>query len=94
MAARQVNKQKQAEEREERMNRRRSGVASSQYQPAEPKRKKRKTKREELPALPEPEHPLSEYEKLRLKKIQRNQDKLASLGLLTEKDRQQQVYQV
>mmetsp|Transcript_31863 Transcript_31863/g.54359 ORF Transcript_31863/g.54359 Transcript_31863/m.54359 type:complete len:594 (+) Transcript_31863:108-1889(+) len=95
MEAKRIKKEKQDADREARLKRRKSGVAS-QYQPQDPPKKKArrhsKSKKkeeeeeeeeeEEKDEAPVPEPPLSDYEKYRLEKIRRNKQKLAELGLL------------
>jgi len=88
MTPKRNNKKQQDYERnqrfQERLERRKRGIITPK--PCLEKRKRRrKGKKYECSNSENPpsEHPLSEYELLRLKKIQRNQEKLAELGLLT-----------
>lgn len=80
-AERAAKRKQAANNREARAKRRRSGIPLPPLPTPVKKKKKvaKKKKEEEAEKVPEP--PLSEYELKRLEKIQRNKERLASLGL-------------
>jgi len=80
-AERAAKRKQAANNREARAKRRRSGIPLPPLPTPVKKKKKvvKKKKEEEEEKVPEP--PLSEYELKRLEKIQRNKERLASLGL-------------
>eukprot|EP00584_Thalassiosira_punctigera_P008505 CAMPEP_0172532704 /NCGR_PEP_ID=MMETSP1067-20121228/5660_1 /TAXON_ID=265564 ORGANISM="Thalassiosira punctigera, Strain Tpunct2005C2" /NCGR_SAMPLE_ID=MMETSP1067 /ASSEMBLY_ACC=CAM_ASM_000444 /LENGTH=521 /DNA_ID=CAMNT_0013317253 /DNA_START=124 /DNA_END=1685 /DNA_ORIENTATION=- len=79
-----TNKRKQDENREERLKRRKLGIPIPQPRKQTKKKRRKSEERSRSSCPPSPaHHPLSEYELHRLKKIQRNQVKLAELGLMT-----------
>jgi len=77
-AERAMKRKQAANDREDRAKRRRAGVPIPPL-PAPVKKKKKVVRKVEEEEVPDP--PLSEYELLRLGKIQRNKERLDSLGL-------------
>ena len=79
-AERAMKRKQAANDREDRAKRRRDGIPITPL-PAPVKKKKKKAVRIVVEEEEVPDPPLSEYELKRLEKIQRNKERLASLGL-------------
>jgi len=79
-AERAVKRKQAANNREARAKRRRSGIPLPVVVKKKKKKKNEKVARNVVEEVP-PDPPLSEYELLRLRKIKRNKERLASLGL-------------